>query len=164
MAASHYSELVVNYTQPKNRIYQNTRTSRPTDYLGNNTVWVAKSLFRLRFTMVKENDIQCRRLVVSHCNPHKSSFKSILWWSTLASPMFFSLEVTRVDPCQALIGKKFLERSVTAVLCWFSRKVQKQLKRNLRLISREKKNDNKFYDGFLFFRYVNNSPVVSDVQ
>ena len=77
MAASHYSELVVNYTQPKNRIYQNTRTSRPTDYLGNNTVRVAKSLFRLRFTMVKENDIQCRRLVVSHCNPHKSSFKSI---------------------------------------------------------------------------------------
>ena len=59
MVASHYSELVVNYTQPKNRIYQNTWTSRPTDYLGNNTVRVAKSLFRLRFTMVKENDIQC---------------------------------------------------------------------------------------------------------
>ena len=48
MAASHYSELVVNYIQPKNRIYQNTRTSRPTDYLGNNTVRVAKSLFKLK--------------------------------------------------------------------------------------------------------------------
>ena len=27
-----------------------------------------------------------------------------------------------------------------------------------------KKNYNKFHDGFLFFRYVNNSHVVSDVQ
>ena len=77
--------------------------------------------------------------------------------------MFFSLEVTRVDPCQAFMGKKFLERSYDGSLL-ISRRVEKQLKRNLRLISREKKNDNKFHDGFLFFRYVNNSHVVSDVQ
>ena len=34
--------------------------------------------------------------------------------------MFFSLEVTRVDPCLALIGKKFLERSYGGSLLIFT--------------------------------------------
>ena len=34
--------------------------------------------------------------------------------------MFFSLEVTRVDPCQAFMGKKFLERSYDGSLLIFT--------------------------------------------